>query len=118
MNEIRLKRLEVLMAREISELVMKRRLKDERIGLVSVTRISLSPDLSSATLFISPFGTEEENRQTWHGMISALKFFQSEASRNLRLRQTPRLRLEIDSSIKEGDRMIEIIEQEESGTSI
>ncbi|MDH5655490.1 MAG: 30S ribosome-binding factor RbfA [Spirochaetia bacterium] len=115
MNEIRLKRLEILMAKELSQLIIRRRLKDERIGLVSVSRISLSPDLSTATVFISPFGSEEENRDTWHGMISALKSFQSEVSRNLRLRQTPRLRLEIDNSIKEGDRMIEMIEQQESG---
>ena len=115
MNEIRLKRLEVLMARELSQLIVKRRLKDERIGLVSVTRISLSPDLSSATVFISPFGSEEENRDTWHGMTSALKFLQSEVSRNLRLRQTPRLRLEIDTSIKEGDRMIDILETPDGG---
>jgi len=115
MNEIRIKRLEVLMARELSQLIIRRRLKDERIGLVSVSRISLAPDLSTATVFISPFGTEEENRDTWHGMISALKHLQSTVSRNLRLRQTPRLKLEIDTSIKEGDRIIEMIDSTEYG---
>lgn len=110
MNEVRKKRLEIQMVKELSQLILKRRTKDERIGLVSVTRVDLTPDLSYATVFISPFGTEEENRATWHGMVSGLNFFQSTMSRNLRLRQTPHLRLEIDNSIREGDRILGLME--------
>ena len=77
MNPVRQKRLESTMVRELSELIIKRRIKDERIGFVSVTRISLAPDLSEATVFISLFGPEEEHRDTWRGLTAAVKFFQS-----------------------------------------
>lgn len=99
------------MMRELSELVMKRRIKDERIGLISITGVDLAPDFSVATVYLSPFGTEEENQETWRGMTAAIKFFQSTMSRNLRLRMTPRLRYEIDNRIKEGDRILDKLDQ-------
>lgn len=45
MNPMRKKRLEALAVRDLSELIMRRRLKDDRIGLVSVTGVKLTQDL-------------------------------------------------------------------------
>lgn len=100
------------MVRELSELIQKRRIKDDRIGFVSVTGVRLASDFSYATVLISPFGTPAENEATWIALITHLNYFQATVSRNLRLRQTPKLRLEIDSSIKEGDRIIDLIESQ------
>ena len=111
MNPVRQKRLESTMVRELSELIIKRRIKDERIGFVSVTRISLAPDLSDATVFVSLFGPEQEHKETWRGLLAAVKFFQSELRRSLRLRQTPRIHFELDTSIREGDAILDKIEK-------
>jgi ribosome-binding factor A len=110
MNDIRKKRIEALMVRELSNLIMKRRIKDDRIGFVSIVEIDLAADYSTATVYVSLFGSEAENADTWRGLTSSLYLFQAEMSRNLRLRLTPRLRLEIDNRIKEGDRLIRLIE--------
>jgi ribosome-binding factor A len=111
MNPVRQKRLESTMVREISELIIKRRIKDERIGFVSVTRVSLAPDLSEATVFVSLFGPEEEHRDTWRGLTAATGFIQSSLGRSLRLRQTPRITFELDTSIQEGDAILDRIEK-------
>ncbi len=101
------------MLREMSNLIIKRRIKDERIGFVSVTGVDVAADLSTAVVKVSLFGAQDqENRDTWKGLIENLGWFQSEMGRALRLRQTPRLRYEIDTSIAEGDRILNLIEQQ------
>lgn len=98
------------MQREMSELIIKRRIKDERIGFVSVTRVDLLADLSEAFVYVSLFGTEEENPVTLKALIQNVKFFQSSMGRNLRLRQTPKLTIKEDHSIQEGDHILNVIE--------
>ncbi len=110
MNEIRKKRLEAAIIKEVSSLIHKKRVKDERLGLVSVTRAHLAPDLSYLTVYVSPFGSDEENRQTLRALEIHIRFFQSTLSRNLRLRQTPHLTFERDDTIREGDRIIDLLE--------
>jgi len=67
MDAIRKKRIESLIAREIANYIQTIiRKKDDRIGLISVTRVELSPDLSIAKIYFSLFSpTEEENKITW-----------------------------------------------------
>ncbi len=110
MNEIRKKRMEALILRELSELIIRRRVKDDRLGLVSVSRIDLYPDLSRVTAFVSLFGSESENRHTWKALLDNGSFFQSAIGKNLKLRVTPKLWYETDTSIAEGDRILQIIE--------
>ncbi len=100
------------MMRGFANLIMKRRAKDERLGLVSVTGVDLAADLSSAIIRVSLFGSEEENRETWQGLAANLGYFQSQIGKDLRLRYTPRMEYALDTSIAEGDRIIEMIERE------
>ncbi|MBI3396318.1 MAG: 30S ribosome-binding factor RbfA [Spirochaetia bacterium] len=112
MNEIRRRRLESQILRELSGLIMRRRIKDDRLGLVSVTEIKLAPDLSEATAFVSPFGSDKENTTTYRALHETAPFFQSELSRNLRLRQTPKLVFTLDNRIKEGDRILHMMDKD------
>lgn len=114
MNEIRKAKLESLIQREVSEILIKRRIKDERIGFISVTRIHLLPDMSEMTVFVSLFGSDDENKETWHALLDNAKLIQSTVSRNLRLRVTPHLVFQRDSSISEGDHILEMLDKEKS----
>jgi len=118
MDAIRKKRIESLIAREIANYIQTIiRKKDDRIGLISVTRVELSPDLSIAKIYFSLFSpTEEENKITWSIVNRYKKIMQSEISRQIRLRTTPRFEFFIDPSIKEGDRIIELIEKNKKQT--
>lgn len=91
--------------------IQKRSAKGDGIGLVSVTRVELRPDLSEAVFFVSPFGSEPENRETMRTLKNLAGLFQSQIARDLHLRVTPRFRFEIDTSIKEGDRILDLIER-------
>jgi len=118
MDAIRKKRIESLISREIANYIQTIiRKKDDRIGLISVTRVELSPDLSIAKIYFSLFSpTEEENKITWSIVNRYKKIMQSEISRQIRLRRTPRFEFFIDLSIKEGDRIIELIEKNKKQT--
>lgn len=113
MNSIRKKRLEALLLREISEYIYREiRKKDDRIGFTSITRVEISEDLSIAKIFFSLFSNDEkENTISWNILNKYKKKMQSDIARKIRLRRTPQFLFFIDDSIKEGDRILELIEK-------
>lgn len=116
MDQIRKKRIEALILREVSDYIHNKIYKkDDRIGLISVTRVELTTDLSFAKIYFSLFSSnEEENKITWTIINRYKKQMQSEISRQIRLRRTPHFEFFIDTSIKEGDRILEVIEKEQN----
>src|SRR5215472_9540582 len=85
---------------EIMEII-RRDLKDPRIGFVSITEVRMSADLRSARVRVSVLGDEEEGRATLAGLRSATGLIRHELGRRLQnLKFTPDLRFEIDPSIE------------------
>ncbi len=80
-------------------------LSDPRIrGLVTVTSVRVSPDLSSATVFYSVLSGEDvEEAQA--GLQSAAGRVQAAVGTQTRLRRTPRLRFEPDPVVEQVDRV-------------
>jgi len=99
------------MMREMAQLIHRRRVKDDRLGFVSVTDVEFAPDFSHAKIFVSLFGSEKENKLTWESLNNSAGYYQSELGRNLHLRQTPRIHFALDDRIAEGDRILDIIEK-------
>ncbi|MBX7057787.1 MAG: 30S ribosome-binding factor RbfA [Leptospirales bacterium] len=102
--------MESAILRELAGLLLRRKAKDERLGLVSLTRAHLASDLSTLRVSVSLFGERKENNLTWKALRAHSVWFQSELARNLRLRLTPTLTFEIDTSIAEGDRILNLID--------
>lgn len=86
-------------------------LKDPRIGFVTVTGVSTSPDLRHAIVYYSVLGTEEEKAETAAGLEKAAPHLQSRVGRQIRMKFTPKLRFAVDPSIDEGLRMSRIIQE-------
>jgi ribosome-binding factor A len=80
---------------------------DHRIGFVSITQVSVSPDLSSAKIFVSCMGTEEEKKRSMRGLRSASSFIRSTVSQKIDLRYMPKLIFIRDDSLEEGDRILD-----------
>jgi ribosome-binding factor A len=77
------------------------RLSDPRIShFTSVTRVELSADLTAANVYVSVMGTEQESRRTMQGLESARGMIQTRLARQLKLRQCPILRFELDMGLK------------------
>ena len=103
-------RLNALLRGEISEL-LAREVKDPRLaGLVSITRVEVSPDLRHARVFVSALAGDDENREVLRALGSAAPFLRRELLRRLTLRHVPDLVFRHDDSIKRGAELTEIIE--------
>jgi ribosome-binding factor A len=105
------RQIEHLLRAELSEL-LRRRVKDPRLkGLVTVTEVSASSDLSQAKVFISILGTAEEKREVLQGLSSASPFLRHELGNHLSLRYVPELSFEMDDSIERGVHLLKLMEQ-------
>lgn len=81
--------------------IIRRDLKDPRIGFVSITGVRMSPDLRSARVRISVLGDETEKKNTLAGLRSAVGLIRHELGRRLEnLKVSPELRFELDPSIE------------------
>ena len=107
----RIPRLNNLLRHEISEL-LQRQVKDPRLGsFVTVTEVSISPDLRHAKIFVSHIGSEEEKQETLSALASASSFLRRELTKRLRLRRIPELSFQWDDSIERGVHLLKLIDQ-------
>ncbi len=96
--------------RELS--VAIRTVKDPRVnGLISITSVSVTPDMRYATVYISTFGDEEKNKDVLKGLKSAAGYLRRELGRKLQLRYIPELLFREDHSIKEGAHILDLLSQ-------
>ena len=86
-------------------------LLDPRIGMVTVTGVTVSPDLGEAKVFVSVLGNEKKRAATMAGLASAHGVLQSRIGRELSLRRTPKLMFEYDPSVEQGVRMSALIDK-------
>lgn len=81
--------------------IIRRELKDPRIGFASITQVRMSPDLRLARVRVSVLGDETEQRRTLTGLRSATGLIRHQLGRRLtNLRFSPELRFELDPSIE------------------
>src|SRR2546421_7775225 len=105
----RMRRVNESLRQVVSESVG--RLKDPRIGFVTVTGVETSADLRHARVFVSVLGSERKRTQTIEGLQAAHSVLQSHVARELRLKRTPQLSFEYDPSVERGVRMTKLIDE-------
>ena len=108
----RTERVADLLLETLSELVL-REVKDPRVGLVTFTRVDLSPDLRNATVYFSTFGDAEAGKQALGGLASAAGFLQGKAARLLRMRYAPELRFVYDLGFEHAARIDRLLRRED-----
>ncbi|MGO8694196.1 MAG: 30S ribosome-binding factor RbfA [Rectinemataceae bacterium] len=126
MDEIRRKRVEEELRDMIAALIIGGGVKDPRVGpFVSVTRVEVARDLSTARVFVSTFaGSDgdsgykglalaesggESLELAVAGLQHAAGYIQSQLGKRLKTRLTPHLHFIPDKGIKEGFELTERI---------
>ncbi|WP_155357046.1 30S ribosome-binding factor RbfA [Acrocarpospora macrocephala] len=71
--------------------MLERRIKDPRLGFVTITDTRVTNDLSDATVFYTVFGSEAERKDTAAALESAKGIIRSEVGKQTGLRHTPTL---------------------------
>lgn len=98
------------MKKELSE-ILGRKIKDPRVGFVTVTDVEVTGDLQQAKVYISVLGDAEKREDTLKGLAKAKGFIRSELGQRIRLRKTPEISFEFDESIDYGNRIENLLHQ-------
>ena len=77
--------------------MLERRIKDPRLGFVTVTEVRVSGDTQHATVFYTVLGGQEEIEGTAAALDSATGLIRSEVGRQLGMRHTPTLEFVLDA---------------------
>lgn len=85
------------------------RLKDPRIGFVTVTGVKVTRDLRRARVYYTVLGDERARRATAAALRSARPHLRAEVGSQVRLKFTPDLEFEEDPAVQEGARIEEIL---------
>ncbi|HEY4554549.1 MAG TPA: 30S ribosome-binding factor RbfA [Bacillaceae bacterium] len=107
---LRANRVGEQMKKEMGEIIT-RKIKDPRIGFVTVTDVQVTGDLQQATVYISVLGDDEQKENTLKGLAKAKGFIRSEIGQRIRLRKTPEISFEFDESIDYGNKIETLLKQ-------
>jgi len=93
----------------LAEEILK--LKDPRVGFVTVTGVKVTPDLRHAIVFYTAFGNDADRRATAAGLRSATAHLRQVIGRQVRLKALPDLEFEEDATIETAERIERLIQR-------
>jgi ribosome-binding factor A len=96
MDAARARRLGEAIAQIVAEM-LERRIKDPRLGFVTVTEARITGDLREATVFYTVYGSAEERAASAAALASATGLIRSEVGRQTGLKHTPSITFEPDT---------------------
>jgi ribosome-binding factor A len=111
----RTERVGHLIQMELGQLILHR-VKDPRLGFITITHVNVTPDLRSAAVFYSSLGDEKARKESQLALDKATGFLQKEIGVALELRYTPKLKFMYDDSIDRGleiDKVLRDIQSKE-----
>lgn len=100
--------------RIVNETIMT--IKDPRVSphIITITHCDVSGDLKFAKIYFSVLNaTHEEIKEVKTGLYSAAGYIRKRLAEILNMRSTPELHFEYDDLVEKGDRVFELLKQEE-----
>ena len=110
MPNLRHERVRELLKREIGEAV-RREFNVSDCGLISVNDVDVAGDLKSAVVFVSIFGSPEQQKRGIQMVNDHRVRIQGLVGKAVVLKFTPTLKFVFDDSISRGNRVLQIIEE-------
>jgi len=106
----RIKKLAIDIQREIS-FIINTRIKDPRIGFVTVTNTKLSPDGKHLDIFVSIMGKDDPMKKRLIALKKSSGFIKKNLIQCMRLRNVPELKFIYDDSIDRGIKISQILKE-------
>jgi len=105
----RSQRVSDLLRQEIANIIIYR-LKDPRVGFLTVTGVDVTDDIKLARVYVSIL-KEDEKKATLEVLNSAKSFIRSELSKRLRMKSIPSIEFRLDTSIEYGNRIEKLLKE-------
>jgi ribosome-binding factor A len=107
----RTERVNDLIRDELSDLML-REVRDPRLGgLISITRVDVTPDLYNARVDVSVMAEPAEQTDALRALNAAASFFHRELKQRLQIRRVPFLVFRLDTSIQEGAEVLAMLDE-------
>ncbi len=103
-------RVAALVQEVVSELIF-RRIKDPRIGFVSIVKVDVPRDMSLARIYVSVLGSDQEKEKTMEGLRSAQGLIRSEVAKVLGMRHAPEVQFVLDEGIEHSIRVSKLLSE-------
>jgi ribosome-binding factor A len=104
----RARRIEEQLKRLLSELV-RREVKDPRVGLITITAVSVTRDLTHAKVYFTPFAGMGDPETALEALQHAAGYLRIQVRNQMRLRTAPELVFQLDDSLERGARLSTLI---------
>jgi ribosome-binding factor A len=95
---------------ELSGLIA-RDVHDPGIGFITLTRVSVTPDLQIARIYYTSLGDEKAQKETGKALHRASPFLRRQIAQRVRLRRVPELEFFYDRSVAQYDRVEQILQE-------
>jgi ribosome-binding factor A len=89
--------------------VIQQEVKDPRVGFVTVTGVTVTPDLTRANVRLSIMGDEPTRKETMRVLQRARGFLRRRVGEEVTLRTVPELVLHLDTSLDHAMRITELL---------
>lgn len=108
----RTQRVADFLKQELATLIQSE-IRDPRVGMVSITDVEVSRDMSHAKVYMTVLGKEtaDEAQESVEVLDKAAGFLRSQLARINNARTTPKLRFYFDSSVSRGQYLSNLIEK-------
>lgn len=104
----RARRVEEQLKRLLADLI-RREVKDPRVGLITITSAEVSRDLTHAKVYFTPFAGIGDAAAALEALRHAAGFLRHQIRNLMRLRVAPELDFQIDDSVERGARLSTLI---------
>ena len=109
----RREKLAAQIQKEVAD-VLRKEMRDPRVGFVTITRVVVSPDFKYAKVFLAALGNKKKVKLAVAALKHAQGFMQMELGRRLRLREVPELSFRADEAMEKGFKMDTLFQQVEA----
>ncbi len=96
--------------REILSELVRRDVADPRLQQVTITEVSLDPEMVYATVYVNALGDESRQSDVMDGLKRASGFLRRETGKRIRLRNTPELIFRWDTTLETGEHINRLLD--------
>jgi len=105
----RSRRIAEQVQRELSDII-RRELKDPRVGMITIVDVEVSTDQSHARVYFTSLGDQAGIDDATAGLQHAAGFLRSQLAHRMKLRIVPQLQFKYDESVERGMRISQLID--------
>lgn len=106
--KLKVDKIEGIIQKEVSKIIQFQ-LKDPKIGFITITDVTVSGDLSIATIYVSFLGQKAREEAGMKALERSKGFIRTELAKFMTVRKVPQLIFKIDDSLEKGNKIDRII---------